>query len=248
MKILLVDDEQPARQHLRQLLADLGADYQPVGEASNGEEAVKFCAQHEVDVILMDIHMPGMDGLEAARIISNQPLPPAIIFTTAYTEHALSAFDVSAAGYLLKPIRREKLLAALTKATAITRPQMPTTGQEEPEHLLIHLRGGLQRISLDDVYYLKADNKYVSVRHPGGEALLEDSLKLLEKRHAGKFYRIHRNALVNMNRVLGLEKDMRGILQISFDGIDDKLEVSRRHQADVRRMLLTDNANKHTGG
>lgn len=237
MKILLVDDERLARQHLKQLLADLGADYQMVGEAANGKEVVMFCAQHEVDVVLMDIHMPGMDGLEAAKILSDQSLPPAVIFTTAYTEHALSAFDVSAAGYLLKPIRREKLLTALTKTMSITRPQLPTSSQEDPEYLLIHLRGGLQRISLKNIFYLKADNKYVSVRHPDGEALLEDSLKLLEQRYADKFFRIHRNALVNLERVRGLEKDVGGALYIIFDGIDDKLEVSRRHQADVRRAL-----------
>ena len=115
MKILLVDDEKLARGHLRRMLLELGSDYQLVAEAANGELAVAACDQHEVDLVLMDIHMPGMDGLEAARLLSDKPLPPAIIFTTAYAEHALSAFDVSAVDYLLKPIRREKLLAEICK-------------------------------------------------------------------------------------------------------------------------------------
>lgn len=237
MNILLVDDEQLAREHLKRLLLEMGSDYQMVAEASNGELAVAACNQHDVDLVLMDIHMPGMDGLEAAKLLSDQPLPPAIIFTTAYSEHALSAFDVSAVDYLLKPIRREKLLAALKKAASLTRPQLTFAGIEEVVFLVSRAHGGVQRILLDDVFYLKADNKYVTARHTSGEALLEESLKLLAEQYPKQLLRIHRNALVNVSQVRGLEKQPGGQLYLTFNNIDDRLEVSRRHQAEVREAI-----------
>jgi two-component system response regulator AlgR len=237
MRILLVDDEQLAREHLKRMLLELGSDYQLVAEAANGELAVAACNQHEVDLVLMDIHMPGMDGLEAARLLSDKPVPPAIIFTTAYGEHALSAFDVSAVDYLLKPIRREKLLAALKKAASLTRPQLAVARKEEALFLVSRAHGGLQRISLEDVFYLRADNKYVTARLQNREALLEESLKSLAEQYSQQFLRIHRNALVNMGRVGGLEKQPGGQLFLSFNGIGDKLEVSRRHQAEVREAI-----------
>ncbi len=237
MNILLVDDEQLAREHLKRMLLELGPDYKLIAEAANGEQAVAACNQHEVDLVLMDIHMPGMDGLEAARLLSDQPLPPAIIFTTAYAEHALSAFDVSAVDYLMKPIRREKLLAALKKAASLTRPQLAVAGMEEVVFLVSRAHGDVQRISLDDVFYLRADNKYVTARHTNGEALLEESLKSLAEQYSKPLLRIHRNALVNKSRIKGLEKQSGGQLYLTFNGIDDRLEVSRRHQAEVREVL-----------
>lgn len=237
MKILLVDDEQPAREYIKRMFLELGPDYQLVAEAANGEQAVAACDRHEVDLVLMDIHMPGMDGLEAAKYLSDQPLPPAIIFTTAYSEHALSAFGVSAVDYLLKPIRREKLLAALKKAASITRPQLAVTGTGEAVFLVSHAQGGVQRILLKDVFYLRADNKYVTARHADGEALLEESLKSLAEQYSNQFLRIHRNALVNMRQVRGLEKQPGGQLYLTFYDIDDSLEVSRRHQAEVREAI-----------
>ena len=237
MKILLVDDERLAREHLKRMLRELGPDYQLVAEAANGEQAVAACDRHEVDLVLMDIHMPGMDGLQAAKHLSDQAVPPAIIFATAYSEHALSAFGVSAVDYLLKPIRREKLLAALKKAASITRPQLAVAGAGEAAFLLAHVLGGVQRILLDDVFYLRADNKYVTVRHAEGEALLEESLKSLAEQYPRQFLRIHRNALVNMRQARGLEKQAGGKLYLSFQDIEDRLEVSRRHQAEVREAM-----------
>ena len=237
MKILLVDDEQLAREHLKRMLQELGPHYQLVAEAANGEQAVAACDRHAVDLVLMDIHMPGMDGMEAAKYLSDQSLPPAIIFTTAYSEHALSAFGVSAVDYLLKPVRREKLLAALQKAASITRPQLAMAGKGETLFLVSHAQGRLQRILMDDVYYLRADNKYVTVRHAAGEALLEESLKSLAEQYSDQFLRIHRNALVNMRRIRGLEKQPGGRLCVSFCDIDERLEVSRRHQAEVREAM-----------
>lgn len=237
MNILVVDDEKLAREHLKRLLLELGSDYELLAEAANGELAVAACKQQEIDIVLMDIHMPGMDGLDAARVLSDQPLPPAIIFTTAFSEHALSAFDVSAADYLLKPIRKEKLLAALKKAAALKRPQMAVSGAEEAVFLLSSAHGLVQRIQLEDVFYLRADNKYVAARHLGGEALLEESLKSLAGRFSQQLLRVHRNALVNMRHVSGLEKQPGGQLFLTFNGLDDRLEVSRRHQAEVREAI-----------
>ena len=238
MKILLVDDEQLAREHLKRMLRELGPDYQLVAEAANGEQAVAACDRHEVDLVLMDIHMPGMDGLQAAKHLSDQAVPPAIIFATAYSEHALSAFGVSAVDYLLKPIRREKLLAALKKAASITRPQLAVAGAGEAVFLLAHVLGGVQRILLDDVFYLRADNKYVTVRHAEGEALLEESLKSLAARYPGQFLRIHRNALVALKYLIRLQRGDDGGWYAVLDGLELRPVVSRRHLGNVKQALL----------
>ena len=237
MCVLIVDDEVPARQRLASLLRELAPDYELLGEAKNGQEAVDFCQHHEVDVVLMDIHMPGMDGLNAAALISKQPLPPAVIFTTAYSEHALSAFDVNAADYLLKPIRLEKLQHALQKASRLTKLQVNKVEPEEIQYLVAKYRGGIQRIPVDDIYYFHADNKYVVARHKDGELLLEEPLKSLEQRFKDRFLRIHRNALVAIGKLSGLDKDASGVLRVKFSDLDETLEVSRRHQAAIRSLL-----------
>ncbi|WP_456373942.1 LytR/AlgR family response regulator transcription factor [Thiolapillus sp.] len=236
MKLLVVDDEALARQRLRALLDGLGTAYEVVGEAENGEQAVALCREQPVDLVFMDIHMPGMDGLEAAAQISCQQPPPAVIFTTAYSEHALDAFEVHAVDYLLKPIRKEKLEAALQKATRLTR---PLSRVDEPQEawLTSRYRGGMQRIALSDVYYFRADSKYVMVRHKGGESLLEDSLVSLEKRFPDRLLRIHRSVLVRRSILSGLEKTLDGGVQVVFADIDDRLDISRRHVPAVRRLL-----------
>ncbi|WP_457664851.1 LytR/AlgR family response regulator transcription factor [Thiolapillus sp.] len=236
MKLMIVDDEAPARQRLRGLIGELDGDYEVTAEAENGEQAVVMSEAHPVDLVFMDIHMPGMDGLEAAARISRQEPPPAIIFVTAYSEHALDAFEVNAVDYLLKPIRRQKLQAALEKATRLTRPLVQKEGVRET-WLTSSYRGGVQRIALSDVYYFRADSKYVLVRHKGGESLLEDSLVSLEKRFPDELLRIHRSILVRMPTVSGLEKKLDGGVQVVFTNIDDRLDVSRRHVPAVRRLL-----------
>jgi len=237
LKILVSDDETLARDHLAGLVRQLGEPYEVVGEAANGREVLKHCRHGLVDLVLMDIQMPGMDGLEAARRLNEMPVPPAVIFTTAHAEHALPAFEVNGAGYLLKPIRLEKLREALEKATRITRPLLD---QEEirPElWVTARFRGNLERIPFSSILYFRAENKYVVVRHEGGEALIEDSLKTLEKRFGERVIRVHRNALVAPERMRGLERQGDGGMRILFDGIHDGVEVSRRHLPKVRRLL-----------
>ena len=240
MKILIVDDESPARQRLHGLLRELGAPYQVAGEAANGLQALQRCSKGDVDLVLMDIRMPEMDGIAAAARLSQLETPPAVVFVTAYEEHALEAFEGNALDYLLKPIRRQRLQKALQRATALTRPQLQALEalqKEEDQHICSNYRGGIQRIAIADIIYFRADQKYVTARHLGGEALLEDTLKSLEQRFSNHLLRIHRNALVSQRRLVGLEKTSDGRILVRLEGVDERLEISRRHLADVRRWL-----------
>ncbi len=240
MRILLVDDEALARDRLGALLAELGEPYQVVGSAANGEEALDLFASQGADLVLMDIRMPGMDGLQAARRLAESRTPPAVIFTTAYEEHALQAFEIQAVDYLLKPVRKVRLQKALETAQRITLAQLEAvalaTDRVVPQ-LSVSYRGGLRRLPLDQVLYLRAESKYVSVFHNQGELLLEESLKSLESRFGDWFLRIHRNALVARHALLGLEKTSGGVMMVSLRGCDDLLEVSRRHLPEVRRLI-----------
>ncbi|MBT3093972.1 MAG: response regulator transcription factor [Candidatus Thiodiazotropha sp. (ex Lucina pensylvanica)] len=239
MKILVVDDETLARQRLTALIEELGSPYQMVGEAANGEEALQQFKEQGADLVLMDIRMPGMDGLEAARRLAESDRPPAVIFTTAYEEHALQAFESSAQDYLLKPVRRERLLTALQRSQRVTRSQLTSTNVEQRQAPKLHAsyRGGLRTVPLDQVIYLRADSKYVMARHEEGELLLEESLKGLQERYGDWLLRIHRNALVVRLHLVGLEKGSDGIPRVVLRGCDETLEVSRRHLPEVRRVL-----------
>ncbi|MHB8622173.1 MAG: LytR/AlgR family response regulator transcription factor [Sulfuricaulis sp.] len=239
MKVLIVDDEKLARDRLRELLHDIGG-YTVVGDAMNGAEAVEKTSQLKPDVLLMDIRMPGMDGLEAAMHLMGMEIPPAVIFTTAYDQHALDAFDANAVDYLLKPIRKDRLAKALAKAQKLTMKQMAEINQARPEpsertHISVHLRGNIRLVPLPEILYFVADSKYVVVRTAAEEHLIEDSLVNLEKEFGDRFLRIHRNALVATGSIKGIEKNPAGTWQISLKGYDKKLDVSRRHTAQVRR-------------
>lgn len=239
IKIVVVDDEALARQRLASLIQELGVPYELSAEAANGQEALEQCQRVNADLVLMDIRMPGMDGLEAARRLAEGDRPPAVIFTTAYEEHALEAFDTAAQDYLLKPVRRERLQAALERAQRLTRSQLSAVKEvpEPPPQLSASYRGGVRTLPLDQVIFLRAEAKYVVARHAEGELLLEESLKHLQERYDEWFLRIHRNALVSRRHLAGLEKDLDGNARAVLRDCEDRLEISRRHLPEVRRLL-----------
>jgi len=240
MRCLVVDDEALARQRLARLLTSLQS-VEVCGEASNGRQAVEMVQRTQPDAVLLDIRMPGMDGLEAARHIGHLDAPPAVIFTTAYGDYALEAFEAQAIDYLLKPISEERLLQALRKARRLQPGQLgqltAANNRAPRTHLCARVQGNLQLVDVDDVLYLRADQKYVTLRWAKGELLIEESLKALEEEFGERFLRIHRNALVARSAVRKLEKNNAGQWFICVEGIDDRLEVSRRLLPDVRRCL-----------
>lgn len=244
MKVLIVDDEKPARDRLRQLVEDFGT-YEVVGEAANGEEAISRAARLEPDIVLLDIRMPGIDGIETAHHLNAMTSPPAVVFATAYDEYALEAFEARAIGYVLKPVRRERLALALEQAARVTGRMLEqlTSGtplEKRRRHVCAQLHGELRLIPIETIACFIADQKYVRVCHDGGEDLIDDSLKSLEKEFGDSFVRIHRGALVALDRIERLEKSggagMRVVLRDA--GNDDaELDVSRRHLAELRRRL-----------
>jgi len=237
MRVLIADDEPHARARLASLLLELGPSWQLAGQAENGEQVLARCRDGDVDLVLLDVRMPGIHGLEAARRLAELPNPPAVIFTTAYDAHALAAFEANAVDYLLKPIRRERLQRALEKAAALRQAGLrpPEAADDEPA-LTVSQRGRLQRIPLQRVIYLQADSKYVRVRHEDGEALLEDSLVSIEERFPGRFLRVHRAVLVAPERITGLVRDEHGTA-LTLQGLSERLPVSRRHLPVLRQRL-----------
>ena len=240
MKILIVDDEKPARDRLSRMVGELGQ-HELVGEAVNGVEALGMSQSREPDIVLMDIRMPGMDGIEAARHIARLDEPPAVIFTTAFSDHALEAFETHAVDYLLKPVKQERLKAAIDAAIRPTRAQAARSGDalsglEPRQHICARVRGSLVLVPIDSIFYFHAEQKYVTVRHREGEVLIEDALKALETEFGDRFFRIHRNALVSLEALGGMQSDNDGHL-VTFRDIDDKLEVSRRHLPGVRKII-----------
>ncbi len=236
MRVLIADDEAPARARLASLLAAAGPGYELVAEAANGSEVLAACAKQPVDLVLLDIRMPGMDGIAAALALAERPDPPAVVFVTAFDEHALAAFEANAIDYLLKPVRTERLQRALDKACALSGEQQSALA-EAAGYLNVSYRGGMLRIPATDVIFLRADSKYVEVWHPQGVALTEESLRTVEDRLPGLFQRVHRNALVAPGRVRELRKGPDGQLLLLMDGCEEQVEVSRRHAPEVRRML-----------
>ena len=240
MKILIVDDEKLARERLHRLLQEIDADSDII-QAENGLIALQQTEQHNPDIVLLDIRMPGMDGIETANKLSQLETPPAIIFITAYDEYALEAFESQAIAYLLKPVRKEKLDKALRSAKRLNRVQLQTLKLEnkeaEKQTLSVRIHSGVRQIELDDIFYFQAEQKYVTVKYCDGEVLIEESLKSLENRFAEKFIRIHRNALISKNQLKAIRKDQQGRYLTELKDSDDKLEVSRRHVAAVRKFL-----------
>ena len=238
LRVLIVDDEIPARELLRSMLADAEG-FEIAAEAENGQRALELCGQLQPDIVLLDVRMPGIDGLEVARHLATLDQPPAVIFVTAFDEYALQAFESEAIAYLLKPIRAEKLRAALAKAGRLTRPQLQqvaSAARENPRRTHIGVRGrdGLKLIPIDEVLCFVADQKYTTVRHQGGEDLIDDSLKSLEEEFSASFVRIHRNALVNTRYLERIARDASGQHFVHLRGLAEALEVSRRMAGDLK--------------
>jgi two-component system response regulator AlgR len=243
MRVVIVDDEPLARERLRRLIEEFPG-YEVVGEAGDGETALELVREEEPDIVLLDVRMPTVDGIRLARAIVEDDMPPAIIFTTAFAEHALSAFDVKADAYLLKPVRKEKLREALQRARKLSRAQKPTAVAapgERPkrEFITATTREGLIRIPAEDIIYFLADQKYTTVCHLHGEVLIEESLKTLEDDFAPWFLRIHRKALVATRFIAGLERSRTDETQhwLKVRHAPTQLPVSRRRLAEVRRFL-----------
>ena len=245
MKILIVDDEPLARERLKSLCDEFN-NYTVVGEAKNGAQLLTLIPELQPDIVLLDIRMPVMDGLEAAQHISKLDTPPAIIFTTAYDQYALKAFDNHAVGYLLKPIKKEKLLDSLNAASKVTRAQLESLEHESPEQtqpnfISARVKGNIQLIPIETIRYFQADQKYVSVcfydNDNVNEVLIEDSLKSLEQTLSNAFVRIHRNALIAECFITGLEKDKEGAHWLCMQNVEHKLEVSRRHLPEIRKII-----------
>lgn len=245
MRVLIVDDEAPARDRLSRLLVD-SDEHEVVGEAGNGEQALEIAGKSAPDVVLLDIRMPGMNGIETAHHFNSFESPPAIIFTTAYDEYAIEAFDARAVGYVLKPIRRERLDRALEQAARLSNITLSEVAKrsgisDRRKHICVRAQGELKLIPIRDVFSFHADQKYVRVHHQNGKDLIDDSLKHLEEEFSDEFVRIHRSALVAVRQIEALQKTADGQTLVTLrDGSQDEdssLIISRRHIADVRRRI-----------
>jgi two-component system response regulator AlgR len=243
MRVLIVDDEQPARARLRQILADEPG-FEVVGEAGNGHEALDLAARTAPDVVLLDIRMPGMEGIETAHHLNAMDPPPAVVFTTAYDEYAIDAFEARAIGYVLKPVRRSRLVGALQHASRLAANTLREAGASldaQRRHVCANAHGELRLIPVEEISCFRADQKYVSVDHDNGQDLIDDSLKSLEAEFGDRFVRIHRGALIAVDRIERIERSADGRNRVVLrDGskVDDKeLIISRRHVAEVKRRL-----------
>ena len=244
LRVFIVDDELPARNRLRDLLHDCSEQLplEIVGEAGNGQEALDRLMETPADVVLLDIRMPQMDGVELAQHLNRLPKPPVIVFTTAFDAYAIKAFELHAVDYLLKPIRLKRLFEALTRAreavpvqTEVLRDLLP----EPRKFLSIHERGKIHLVPVEQVLFLRAELKYVTVRTAEHEYLLEESLSALEKEFATRFVRIHRNCLVAKEAIEGFEKggeEGESSWQVKLKGLEELLAISRRQQHIVKEF------------
>jgi len=241
LSVLIVDDELPARERLQRLVDELPG-FAVAGTCSNGADALPLVGKLDPAVVLLDIRMPGMTGIEVARHLGALAEPPAIVFTTAYDEYALEAFDARAVGYLLKPVRRERLAEALQHASRLSSPQLHGLAtQTQPlaarQHVAARVRDELKLIPVKDIRYFRADQKYVTVRHTQGEDLIDESLRHLEEEFAKEFVRAHRSLLVAVAHVAALERSGEDGYALRLRGETEALPVSRRQIADLRKRL-----------
>jgi two-component system response regulator AlgR len=236
LRALVVDDEQPARERLAALLRELDL-VDVVGEARDAAEALQQVNTLSPDLLYLDIRMPGMSGLELARHLAQLEDAPAIIFTTAHGEHAVEAFDAEAVGYLLKPVRKEKLAAATERAQRLNPRQVEVLGAPARTHLAVRTRQELRMLRIEDVICLVAEDKYTTVHHAGGKDLIEDSLRALESEFGEHFVRIHRGALVNRSCIEAIERRPDGNWVVRLRGLSGTLPVSRRLAGELKARL-----------
>lgn len=246
LAVFIVDDEPPARNRLKDLLTDCAEQLALtlVGEAGNGIEALDKLSEIHADVVLVDIRMPQMDGIELAQHLNKLHKPPVIVFTTAYDSYAVKAFEEHAIDYLLKPIRLGRLFEALTRARSAVPVRSEVLQELTPEprkNLSIHERGKIMLVPIEQVLYLRAELKYITVRTVEHEYLIEESLISLEKEFAARFIRIHRNCLVAKEEIVGFEKiaeteDSEAHWAVKLKGLDELLPISRRQQFIVKEF------------
>ena len=241
MDTLIVDDEPLARNRLRRMLEGLGREV--VAEAQNGDEALEAINNHDPTVVLLDIEMPGCSGLEVGQTISTFDNPPAIIFCTAYDHYALDAFDTLAVSYLLKPIKKNQLVAAMAKAQRLTKAQLEITPnshelpQPSRKHITAKTYHGIELIELDSVRCFIADHKYVTAFHANGSVLIDETLKDLELELSNRFVRVHRNALISIEHIQSLEHDTDGHYSVCLADIEERPVVSRRYVSKLRKIV-----------
>lgn len=244
--VLIADDELHALNRIKRMVEQL-AGYQVVGTAHNGIEALKAAKSLQPDILLTDISMPGIGGIELARRLAEEPIPPALVFCTAYDQYALEAFDVLASGYLLKPIRKENLKAVLDKAQKSNRMQVATrqsqrrrkTDMARRSHITVKARQGVTRIPVNSIYCFVADQKYISVHHQKGTDLIDETLKNIEQEFNDSFIRIHRKALVSID-AMGRLESKGGVNYLYLKdhlALTEPLVVSRRHLPELKKWL-----------
>ena len=242
LRVLVVDDEPLARSRLRTLLGDCKTpSAHCVGEAGHAAQALELLGRERIDVALLDIHMPGEDGLSLARSLQKLGKRPALIFVTAHAEHALDAFEVDAVDYLTKPVRLERLQAALAKAERYLQSRAMVLDDADTPMLIIQERGRTERLPVRDVAYFKAELKYVTVRTVHRSYIMDGSLNELEAQYGELFLRVHRNALIARRAVRALEKHYEPEegegWAVRLLGIEEPVSVSRRQLASVRALL-----------
>lgn len=242
IRIVIADDEAPARKRLHELLGDI-EQVCVVGEAKNGQEALNLAEQTQAEVVLLDIRMPGMDGIEAAQHLQKLGRPPAIIFTTAYDAYAVKAFDMNAVDYLLKPIRLERLQAAINKGRKLNQSQLDALKpmQSKRSHFSVVERGRVLLVPLEDVIYLRAELKYITIRTREREFLIEDSLTSIEQEFGSHFVRLHRNCLVAQSSIMGYERRQEPEGEHHYVAllreVPETIVVSRRQQHVLKELL-----------
>jgi two-component system, LytTR family, response regulator AlgR len=242
IRVFIADDEAPARERLKLLLGDIAAELPThlVGEARHGLEAVERVPTSGAQVLLLDIHMPGMGGLEVARHLAGLEQPPAIVFVTAHERHAVEAFELNALDYLLKPVRAQRLAAALRKASSPGRETLARAADAPREYLSVAERNRIALVPVREIVFLRAEQKYVTVRTRSREHLIEEALVALEREFAESFVRIHRNCLVARAAIRGFERaagEEEPHWLVVLEGIEERLPVSRRQWPQLREII-----------